>query len=188
MRQNLISLARGLQGLLKLQENYATFFRESLGSLGDVLKNTKAVTGVDVAGTKAATSDRYMEQMLAIVKGQQEQITGLRAVAGDDRVPADTREKAAAQAKELESQLAASVSTTVEYFAVAAPETVRFEADKATVYETVGAAINTVTDKTASTTLQTNLKQTAVTANKLNTGSSAVVVTQVMTNAGFRIG
>ena len=173
---------------LKLQENYATFFRESLGSLGDVLKNTKAVTGVDVAGTKAATSDRYMEQMLAIVKGQQEQITGLRAVAGDDRVPADTREKAAAQAKELESQLAASVSTTVEYFAVAAPETVRFEADKATVYETVGAAINTVTDKTASTTLQTNLKQTAVTANKLNTGSSAVVVTQVMTNAGFRIG
>jgi len=27
-----------------------------------------------------------------------------------------------------------------------------------------------------------------VTANKLNTGSSAVVVTQVMTNAGFRIG
>ncbi len=173
---------------IKLQENYSSFFQKSLGSLGDVLKNTKAVAGADVAGTKSATSDRYMEQMLAIVKGQQAQVKGLREVAGDDRVPADTREKAAAQAKEIEAQLAVSVGTTVEYFAVAAPESVRFEADKATVYETVGSAINMVTDKDASAKLQTNLKQTAVTADKLKTGSSAVVVTQVMTNAGFRVG
>jgi len=173
---------------VKLQENYAKFFRESLGSLGDVLKNTKAVTGVDVAGTKAVTGDKYLEQMLAIVQGQQEQIKGLREVAGDDRVPAETRDKALAQAKELEGQLAVSVSSTVDYFAVAAPETVRFEADKTAVYATVGSAINLVTDKDASATLQTNLKQTAVVANKMPTGSSAVVVSRVMNNAGFRIG
>jgi hypothetical protein len=172
---------------VKLQENYSNFFRESLGSLGDVLKNTKATAAV-TEGVKSATTDRYLEQMLAIVKGQQEQIKGLREVAGDDRMTQATRDKAREQAKEMESQLAVSVGATVEYFAVAAPETVRFEADKAVVYETVGSAINMVTDKDANAKLQTNLKETAVTANQQTTGSSALVANQMMNNAGFRLG
>lgn len=174
---------------IKIQENYSKFFQTSLGSLGDVLKNTKTVAvATDLGGLKAATNDKYMEQMLAVIKDQQAQITGLREVAGDDRMTAATREKALEQAKVIESQLAVSVGTTVEYFAVAAPETVRFEADKATVYETVGSAINLVTDKETSSKLQANLNQTAINAGKLNTGSSALIANQVMTNAGFRIG
>lgn len=174
---------------IKIQENYSKFFQTSLGSLGDVLKNTKTVAvATDLGGVKAATNDKYMEQMLTVIKDQQAQITGLREVAGDDRMTTATREKALEQAKVIESQLALSVGTTVEYFAVAAPETVRFEADKATVYETVGSAINLVTDKEASSKLQANLNQTAINAGKMNTGSSALIANQVMTNAGFRIG
>ena len=173
---------------IKLQENYSKFFQQSLGSLGDVLKNTKAVSGLEVVGPKAATNDKYMEQMLALIKGQQEQIKGLREVAGDDRMTAATRDKALEQAKALEGQLAVSVGTTVEYFAVAAPETVRFEADKAVVYETVGSAVNLVTDKDASALLQTNLKETAIAANKVTSGSSGMVAEQLMNKVGIRIG
>lgn len=181
--------AREITPEIRIQENYSSFFQKSLGSLGDVLKNTKAAAvATDLGGVKAATNDRYMEQMLAVIKGQQAQITGLREVAGDDRMTVETRNKALEQAKVLEAQLAVSVGTTVEYFAVAAPETVRFEADKAAVYETVGSAVNLVTDKEVSTKLQANLNQTAINAGKLNTGSSALIANQVMTNAGFRIG
>ena len=116
------------------------------------------------------------------------EIVSLREVAGDDRTPAPTREKALEQARALEVQLAASVSTTVEYFAVAAPETVRFEADKAAVYETVGSAVNLVTDKEASSKLQANLKETAIAANKVSTGSSGMVAEQLMNKVGIRIG
>jgi hypothetical protein len=173
---------------VKLQENYATFFRESLGSLGEVIKNTRTATVADATGGKAVTNDRYMEQMLAIVKGQQEQIKGLREVAGDDRLPAATRDQAQAQIRQMEEQLAVSVSTTVEYFAVAAPETVRFEADKAAVYETVGQAVNLVTDKEVSSRLQSNLKQTAIDAGKQPAGSSALVASQLMNKVGIGIG
>ncbi len=171
---------------IKIQENYSKFFQSSLGSLGEVLKTSRAAVATE--GIKAATGDKYMEQMLAIIKGQQAQITGLREVAGDDRTPAPTREKALEQARALEVQLAASVSTTVEYFAVAAPETVRFEADKAAVYETVGSAVNLVTDKEASSKLQANLKETAIAANKVSTGSSGMVAEQLMNKVGIRIG
>lgn len=173
---------------IKLQENYSKFFQQSLGSLGEVLKTKSAASSELAAGAKAATNDRYMEQMLAIVKSQQEQIKGLREVAGDDRMTPATREKALEQAKAVEAQLAVSVGTTVEYFAVAAPETVRFEADKAAVYETVGSAVNLVTDKDASARLQTNLKETAIAANKVPTGSSAMVAEQMMNKVGIRIG
>lgn len=173
---------------IKLQENYSKFFQQSLGSLGEVLKTRTAVAGELAAGTKAATNDKYMEQMLAIVKGQQEQIEGLREVAGDDRMTAATREKALEQAKALEVQLAVSVGAAVEYFAVAAPETVRFEADKAAVYETVGAAVNLITDKDASASLQNTLKKTATAANKVTTGSSALVAEQMMNKVGIRTG
>jgi len=88
----------------------------------------------------------------------------------------------------MEAQLAVSVGSTVEYFAVAAPENVRFEADKATVYQTVGSAINLVTDKEASARLQADLQKTNVAAGKLESGSSALVIGQVMSNAGFRVG
>ena len=171
---------------IKIQENYSKFFQTSLGSLGEVLKTSKATAVND--GVKAATGDKYMEQMLAIVKSQQEQIKGLREVAGDDRMTPATREKALEQAKAVEAQLAVSVGTTVEYFAVAAPETVRFEADKASVYETLGSAVNLVTDKDASAKLQTNLKQTAIAANKVTTGSSGMVAEQLMNKVGIRIG
>ena len=170
---------------VRLQENYATFFRESLGSLGEVIKNTRTATVAEVAGSKTATNDKYMEQMLAIIKGQQAQIQGLREVAGDERLPADTRDKAQAQIKQMEEQLADSVGTTVEYFAVAAPETVRFEADKAAVYETVGLAVNQVTDRTVSDRLKTNLKQTAVNAGNVQGGSSALVASQLMNKVGI---
>lgn len=171
---------------IKIQENYSKFFQTSLGSLGEVLKTSKATVAND--GVKAATGDKYMEQMLAIVKSQQEQIKGLREVAGDDRMTPATREKALEQAKVVEAQLAVSVGTTVEYFAVAAPETVRFEADKAAVYETVGSAVNLVTDKDASARLQSNLKETVIAANKVPTGSSAMVAEQMMNKVGIRIG
>ena len=171
---------------IKIQENYSKFFQTSLGSLGEVLKTSKASAVND--GVRAATGDKYMEQMLAIVKSQQEQIKGLREVAGDDRMTPATREKALEQAKAVEAQLAVSVGTTVEYFAVAAPETVRFEADKAAVYETVGSAVNLVTDKDASARLQTTLKETAIAANKVPTGSSAMVAEQMMNKVGIRIG
>lgn len=171
---------------IKIQENYSKFFQTSLGSLGEVLKTSKATAVND--GVKAATGDKYMEQMLSIVKSQQEQIKGLREVAGDDRMTPATREKALEQAKAVEAQLAVSVGTTVEYFAVAAPETVRFEADKAAVYETVGSAVNLVTDKDASARLQSTLKETAIAANKVPTGSSAMVAEQMMNKVGIRIG
>ena len=173
---------------MKIQENYSNFFQKSLGSLGEVLK-TKSAAGSELAtGVKAATGDKYMEQMLAIVKSQQEQIKGLREVAGDERMPAATREKALEQAKAVEAQLAVSVGTSVEYFTVDAPETVRFEADKAAVYETLGSAVNLVTDKDASARLQTHLKETAIAANKVTTGSSAMVADQIMNKVGIRIG
>ena len=110
-------------------------------------------------------------------------------MSGDTRrMTAATREKALEQAKAVEAQLAVSVGTTVEYFAVAAPETVRFEADKAAVYETVGSAVNLVTDKDASARLQSTLKETAIAANKVPTGSSAMVAEQMMNKVGIRIG
>lgn len=171
---------------IKIQENYSKFFQTSLASLGEVLKTAKSTVATD--GVKAATSDKYMEQMLAIIKGQQEQIQGLRELAGDDRMTAATREKALAQAKALEAQLAVSVGTAVEYFAVAAPETVRFEADKAAVYQAIGSAVNLVTDQEASTQLQTTLKETAIAANQVTTGSSALVADQMMNKFGIRIG
>ena len=174
---------------IKLQENYSNFFRSSLGTLGDVLKNTKNVTVADPkAGVAAATGDNALGTMLATVKGQQEQVVGLKTIADDDRLPAATREKLKEQIKQMEEQLAVTVSTTVDYFAVAAPETVRFEANKAVVYETLGNAMKEVTDQAATSKLQTNLKETSVAANKLTTGSSALVFNQVMTNAGMRIG
>jgi len=173
---------------IRLQENYSKFFQQSLGSLGEVLKTRSAVGGELAAGTKAATSDKYMEQMLAIVKDQQAQIKGLREVAGDDRMAPETRKKALEQAKAVEEQLAVSVGATVEYFAIAAPETVRFEADKAVVYETVGSAVNLITDKDASTRVQNTLKETAIAANKVPTGSSAMVAEQMMNKVGIRVG
>jgi len=173
---------------IKLQANYTQFFRESLGSLGDVLKNTRNVVAADLGAAKAATSDKYLDQMLRNIEAQQEQIKGLRDVAGDDRLTAATRDKAKEQIKQMEAQLAVSVGSTVEYFAVAAPENVRFEADKATVYQTVGSAINLVTDKEASARLQADLQKTNVAAGKLESGSSALVIGQVMSNAGFRVG
>lgn len=173
---------------INIQTNYSKFFQQSLGSLGEVLKTRSAVGGELVAGTKAATSDNYMEQMLAIVKDQQAQIKGLRDVAGDDRTAPETREKALEQAKAVEAQLAVSVGAAVEYFAIAAPETVRFEADKAVVYETVGSAVNLITDKDASTRVQNTLKETAIAANKVPTGSSAMVAEQMMNKVGIRVG
>ena len=109
-------------------------------------------------------------------------------MAGDERMPAATREKALEQAKAVEAQLAVSVGTSVEYFTVDAPETVRFEADKAAVYETLGSAVNLVTDKDASARLQTHLKETAMAANKVTTGSSSMVADQIMNKVGMRIG
>lgn len=173
---------------VNLQANYTQFFRESLGSLGDVLKNTRTVAAADPGAAKAATNDKYLGQMLRNIEGQQEQIKGLREVADDDRLPATTRNKAKEQVKQMEEQLAVSVGKTVDYFAVAAPETVRFEADKAAVYQTVGAAINQVTDKDASARLQDDLQKTNAAAGQLASGSSALVIGQVITNAGFRVG
>lgn len=170
---------------IKIQENYSSFFQKSLGSLGEVIKTTRTATVAEVAGSKAATNDSYMAQMLAIIQGQQAQIKGLRDVAGDDRLPAETRDKAQAQIKQMEEQLADSVGTTVEYFAVAAPETVRFEADKAAVYETVGLAVNQVTDREVSNRLKDNLKQTATNAGNVQGGSSALVANQLMNKVGI---
>lgn len=172
---------------INLQSNYTKFFRESLGSLGDVLKNTRGAEASLVGGARAATTDDYLAQLLGSIEGQQEQIKGMRAVAGDERVPAETREKANEQIKKMEELLAVSVSSTVDYFAVAAPETVRFEADKATVYKTLGTAINQVTTKVASDKLMADLQKTNLAAGKLTSGSSALVVGQVMNNAGISL-
>lgn len=180
--------AREITPEINIQTNYSKFFKESLGTLGDVLKNTKATIATDVtAGTKAATNDRYLAALLANVEYQKEQLKAMKDIQTDETLPQATRDKAAEQAKLVEVQLADTVGQTVQYFAVDASETVRFEADKSTVYETVGSAISLVSDQQASTKLQTNLNVTSEAAIKLNTGSSAMVVNQVMVNAGMKL-
>ena len=170
---------------LKVQENYSKFFRESLGSLGDVLKNTSVKTA---AGGKYATGDLLLDRLLADVDSKKEQVQGLRDIRNDDRLSAASRVKVEEQIKRLEGELADAVSATTQHFAVDAAETVRAGADKTVIYQTIGQGINAVADKEVSTKLQSNLKETANAAARVDSGTAAVVANQVMINAGFRIG
>jgi len=180
--------AREIAPEINIQTNYARFFKDSLGTLGDVLKNTKVNVVTDVAaGSKAATNDRYLAALLGNVEYQKVQLQNMKEIQNDESLPQPVRDKAAEQAKLVEVQLADSVGQTVQYFAVDASETVRFEADKSAVYDTVGSAISLVSDQQASTKLQTNLNVTSEAATKLTTGSSAMVVNQVMVNAGMKL-
>ncbi|HQU78818.1 MAG TPA: hypothetical protein PLU47_05045 [Azonexus sp.] len=170
---------------LKMQENYSKFFRESLGSLGDVLKNTSVKAA---AGGKYATGDLLLDRLLADVDSKKEQVQGLRDIRNDDRLSAASRVKVEEQIKRLEGELADAVSATTQHFAVDAAETVRAGADKTVIYQTIGQGINAVADKEVSTKLQSNLKETANAAARVDSGTAAVVANQVMINAGFRIG
>ena len=144
--------------LVILQKDYQKFFQESLGGLGEVLKNTRglnAVTGVDiVTGAKEATGDKYMRAMLGKVKYEQQQLQEMKAAQADETLPAAVRDKAGEQAKVLEAQLADSVGETTQYFAVDAAENVRFEADKAAVYSALGEAAAQISDAQVSGKLQ----------------------------------
>lgn len=174
---------------IKIQENYSSFFQKSLGSLGDVLKNTTVKTA-DLnlgAGVREATNDNYMRALMTRVKYEQAQLQDMKAAQSDETLPQTVRDKAGEQARQLEIQLADSVGETVQYFAVDANETVRFEADKTAVYGTVGEAIAMIGDQEAAGKLQSNLRVTAEAANKVTAGSSAVVANQVMVNAGLRL-
>jgi hypothetical protein len=171
---------------INLQKDYQKFFQESLGGLGDVLKNTKAlsaVTGADIAtGAKEATNDKYMRAMLGKVKYEQQQMQELKEAQADETLPAAVREKAGEQAKAMEVQLADSVGEATRYFAVDAGESVRFEADKTAVYATLGGAAAQISDAKVSGKLQDKVTATAEAA-KISGGSAALVGDQLMTNA-----
>lgn len=173
---------------INLQKDYQKFFQESLGGLGEVLKNTKrvsAVTGVDIAdGAKEATRDNYMRAMLSKVKYEQQQLQEMKAAQADETLPAAVRDKAGEQAKVLEAQLADSVGETTQYFAVDAAENVRFEADKAAVYSALGEAAAQISDAQVSGKLQSKVTAT-VEAAKVSGGSAALVGNQLM-NSAFR--
>lgn len=171
---------------INLQKDYQKFFQESLGGLGNVLKNTRAtnvVSGLDIAtGAKEATRDKYMQAMLAKVTYEQQQLQEMKAAQADETLPADVRKKAGEQAKVLEVQLADSVGEATQYFAVDAGESVRFEADKTAVYATLGDAAAQISTAEVSGQLQTKVTAT-VEAAKVSGGSAALVGNQLMTNA-----
>lgn len=171
---------------INLQKDYQKFFQESLGGLGEVLKNTRAtnvVNGLDIAtGAKEATGDKYMRAMLGKVKYEQQQLQEMKAAQADETLPADVRQKAGEQAKVLEVQLADSVGEATQYFAVDAGENVRFEADKTAVYATLGEAAAQISTAEVSGQLQNKVTAT-VEAAKVSGGSAALVGNQLMTNA-----
>lgn len=170
---------------LKIQENYSKFFRESLGSLGDVLKNTSFQSA---AGGKYATGDLLLDQLLADVDSKKAQVQGLRDIRNDDRLSAASRAKVEEQIKRLEGELADAVAATTRHFAVDAPEAVRTGSDKNTIYQAIGQGIGTVSDQAAGARLQDNLRETVNAANAIDSGTSRIVANQVMINAGFRVG
>ncbi|MBP5988063.1 MAG: hypothetical protein KA538_12845 [Azonexus sp.] len=171
---------------INLQKDYQKFFQESLGGLGDVLKNTKAmsaVTGADIAtGAREATNDKYMRAVLGKVKYEQQQMQDLKEAQADETLPAAVREKAGQQAKAMEAQLADTVGEATRYFAVDAGESVRFEADKTAVYATLGGAAAQISDTKVSGKLQEKVAAT-VEAAKISGGGSALVGDQLMSNA-----
>lgn len=170
---------------LQILTDYSAFYKESLSS---VLSNQKLIDAkANLTGGKAATKDAYLQTMLDRTARQQRELQTMKEIAADGKQPQIVRDKAAADAKQIELTLADTVSETVRYFAVDAPESVRFEADKTVVYETVGQAITMVGSQEASGKLQDKLRVTSEAANKLTVGSSAMVANQVMVNAGFKL-
>ncbi len=169
---------------LQILTDYSAFYKESLSS---VLANRKLVdANPDLSGGKSTTKDAYLQTLLDRTARQQRELQTMKEIAVDDKQPQIVRDKAAVEAKQIELTLADTVGETVQYFAVDAAETVRFEADKSAVYETVGQAITMVSSQEASGKLQENLRVTSEAANKLKVGSSAMVVNQVMFNAGMK--
>jgi hypothetical protein len=170
---------------LQLLTDYGAFYKESLSS---VLSHQKLIEAkVDLTGSKAATKDAYLQTLLDRTARQRSELQTMKDIAADDKQPQVVRERAAADARQVELTLADTVSETVRYFAVDAPESVRFEADKAAVYDTVGLAITVVGSQEASGKLQKNLQVTSEAASKLAGGSSAVVANQILVNAGFKL-
>ena len=165
---------------LKIQENYSKFFRESLGSLGDVLKNTGARA---TAGSKYATGDALLDNLLAEVEGKQEQLQNLRNMRADEKLPAGMRNTVEAQIKRLEGELGGVVKATTEHFAITAPETVRTGSEATTVYATINQGIATVGDKAVLDQMKVDLKATQDRTQNMS-GTSAQAMTHIM-NIGF---
>jgi hypothetical protein len=162
---------------IKVQENYMRFFQDSLGGLGDVLRNT---SGPALGGTRFDSGDDLLNQLLAEIDGKKNQVDGLREMVADDRLPVKTREAVEAQIKRVEVELGNLVKNTTEHFAVTAPETVRTGTAAVKVYATINQGINAVGNKTVTTQLRSDL---AGQAGGM-TGSSAQVITHIM-NTGF---
>lgn len=165
---------------LKIQENYSKFFRESLGSLGDVLKNTGARA---TAGSKYATGDALLDNLLAEVEGKKEQLQNLRNMRADEKLPANMRSTVEAQIKRLEGELGGVVKATTEHFAITAPETVRTGSEATTVYATINQGIATVGDKAVLDQMKVDLKATQDRTQNMS-GTSAQAMTHIM-NIGF---
>ena len=162
---------------IKVQENYMRFFQESLGGLGNVLKNTSPPS---LGGSRFDSGDALLNQLLAEIDGKKNQVDGLREMAADDRLPVKTRESVAAQIKRVEAELGNLVKDTTAHFAVTAPETVRTGTSAGKVYATINQGINAVGDQAVTSKLRTDLAGQAGSVS----GSSAQVFTHVM-NTGF---
>ena len=165
---------------LKIQENYSKFFRESLGSLGDVLKNTGARA---TAGSKYATGDALLDNLLAEVEGKKEQLQNLRNMRADEKLPANMRSTVEAQIKRLEGELGGVVKATTEHFAITAPETLRTGSEATTVFATINQGIATVGDKAVLDQMKVDLKATQDRTQNMS-GTSAQAMTHIM-NIGF---
>jgi hypothetical protein len=164
---------------INLQKDYQKFFQESLGGLGDVLKNTSFQSGA-ITGGKYATGDALLDGLLQEVENKKDQVTGLRQMLADDKMPAKRREEVQNQIKRVEAELGNVVKETTEHFAVNAPEDVRTGTQAVKVYATINQGIGAVSDKRITGKLRTDLQGTA--ANL--TGSSGQAMTHIV-NTGF---
>lgn len=174
---------------IRIQENYSAFFQSSLGSLGEVLNKAGSKGGLTVedfsGGLRGATEDSYMRALLERVDSEKRQLQEMKAIEENQSMPAAVRERAGAQAKEMEARLAGSIDETTRYFAVDAEESVRFGADKGVVYATLGGAAAEITDSAVSASLKQGVEATASAAARVSGGSSALVAGQMM-NSAFR--
>lgn len=172
---------------IRIQESYASFFQSSLGSLTEVIKNTSGkALDERASGFKAPTEDGYLAAMLAQIEAEKQHLAGMKAIEANQSLPAEVRERAAGQAKEIENRLAGSIDETARYFAVDADEGVRFAADKTAVYNTLGGAAAEIRDVGASSKLKQGVEATAAAAAQVGSGSAAVVAGQMSKAMGFR--
>lgn len=178
---------------INIQTNYSKFFKESLDSLSGILKTAdRTVVGTTGTGLvtpgKAATNDAYMEARLERIRYDREYLQKMRDLQKDETLKDDIRANVEKEITQVETDLATNLTETVKYFTVDAKETVRFEADKAAVYETVGLAVAEVRDATVATKLKNDMLAVNRLAGQATVGSGPMVADTMMTRIGFKAG